>query len=958
MGDQGSGTQNIGGIAVAIAALIGIPTAIVNTFDSLWLGLIVATILVIALTFCTAVGQKLTEKWAGPVADGIHCLSARLFSGYRRYYLRHAIEFEHRSFDVKGLSTQNTYTLELERIFVDLSLAPIAPHQVSGNPINDLPKALQSGRHSIWQYLQLQNGELPHLAVLGAPGSGKTTLMKYMALSLALKRKAKVSPDLPDLLPILLFLRDHAKAIAEQADYTLIKGIETEIAHLGRKPPVGWFEQTLKRGRSLILLDGLDEVGEPDLRRKVVAWVEKQLHAYGQMHAYGQNPFVITSRPFGYRDNPISGVTVLEVRPFTAPQVEHFVHNWYLANEIKSQQRDDAGVHRDARKGAVDLLSRLWSTPALSDLAVNPLLLTMIATVHRYRSSLPGRRVELYAEICEVFLGKRQQAKGLQLDLTPAQRQTVLEPLAFHMMRNRLREIDMAAAGKVIEDVLARVGTANAAGDFLTDTQNNSGLLIERENGIYAFAHLTFQEYLAAVHIQRHKLEQELSNQIADSWWHETIRLYAAQADASPIIEACLAGHPIEVPALVLAIECQEEAKEIAPGLRQRLNELLSEEFETMAPETSDAISEALLKLRLKRLIRIDDEHDIDGSLISNGEYQLFLDESGRFGKNHKPDHWIGERYPKGRAHDPILGVRHEDAEAFCGWLTVREEGAWTYRLPSVEEGNRTAPKGNPSAGYWALGEAGGGGDFVDAVEGGERKPLHLAHLACDLAQDHDLAHDLAHDFALARAGDIAFARVLTPSLARDLALDRALALARDIARDFARDRALAQDHDLALALARDFDFALIVVHDPSHGLLGILDSDLQPVCDQLCRIVDLLTDRDRKFPRESDNKTRKPLGTLCALATIYLTAFLFRSVSFQVIAGWPARTKKKYGIETFKVSADRCATITAAASTAIQQVQELHRRFKGKSDPFEGIRILRERAKPKSPPGEAAPRL
>ncbi|MCA9931692.1 MAG: hypothetical protein KC419_24585, partial [Anaerolineales bacterium] len=127
--------------------------------------------------------------------------------------------------------------------------------------------------------------------------------------------------------------------------------------------------------------------------------------------------------------------------PFSIMQVEQFVHRWYLANEIMSAQREDPGVQMEARSGAEDLLMRLRRAHVLLDMAVNPLLLTMIATVHRYRSSLPGRRVELYAEICEVFLGKRQQARGLAFDLTPAQKQRVLQPLAYHMMHEKQREI-------------------------------------------------------------------------------------------------------------------------------------------------------------------------------------------------------------------------------------------------------------------------------------------------------------------------------------------------------------------------------------------------------------------------------------------------------------------------------------------------------------------------------------
>jgi hypothetical protein len=51
------------------------------------------------------------------------------------------------------------------------------------------------------------------------------------------------------------------------------------------------------------MLDGLDEVGDSDSRRLVWKWVEKQ------MLSYGNNFYMITSRPFGYRDNPQSCAT-------------------------------------------------------------------------------------------------------------------------------------------------------------------------------------------------------------------------------------------------------------------------------------------------------------------------------------------------------------------------------------------------------------------------------------------------------------------------------------------------------------------------------------------------------------------------------------------------------------------------------------------------------------------------
>ena len=83
------------------------------------------------------------------------------------------------------------------------------------------------------------------------------------------------------------------------------------------------------------------------------------------MIAYGvQDRFVITSRPFGYRDNALSGVMVSGACPFTFEQIRHFVQNWYRTNEVMSSQKDDPGVRMRANAGAQDLLRQIQQTTA------------------------------------------------------------------------------------------------------------------------------------------------------------------------------------------------------------------------------------------------------------------------------------------------------------------------------------------------------------------------------------------------------------------------------------------------------------------------------------------------------------------------------------------------------------------------------------------------------------------
>jgi len=745
---------------------------------------------VFLLGFVGKVWRELEASWVKSTAAWFDHWIQNVISRYRKKYC-HYLRYQHRDFDVKGLSTLGTYTLELDQVFVELRIDPTVPQKVTANPIPALQSQLD-GIHAIWDYLASTPLSNQHLVIIGPPGSGKTTLLKHVTLTLVSPRKLHHLPRyarIPHKLPILLFLRDHVTALKEQANFSLVDAL---LDHLKKweqpTPPQGWVERQLTRGRCIIMLDGLDEVADPDVREAVVNWVERQ------MAAYRRNRFIVTSRPFGYRSNPLRGVTVLGVRSFTVEQVEWFIHKWYLANEIMSKQKDDAGVRMRAKADAKALLQQLRNTPALFALTVNPLLLTMIATVHRYGWELPGNRVTLYAEICEVFLGKRQKARGQVLDLTPAQIQLVLEPLAYYLMVKGIRDIAFDEVGTVIEESLKRVSSRMTPEAFLRLVENASGLLIEQDNGVYSFAHLTFQEYLAATYIREKHLGHTLVAQVGATWWQETIRLYCAMADATPIIAACLAGdHPSAV-SVELAIDCDKEAREVQVEVRTRLDILLKQGMEDPEPERQHVIAEALLARRLRQMVYLKDETYIDTLLITCVEYQLFLDEQRARGFSLQPDHWTSDHFPPGQGNAPVLGVRPSYATRFCTWLTEREPGPWLYRLPEAGELEKERDKGILSklpadTGYW----------LKDAQRfAWARETLILPSNVVPELVDQTLNLALAPDRVFDR--DRARARAFALARARDLALnpDRALALDRAFALDLALDRTLTYREELS----------------------------------------------------------------------------------------------------------------------------------------------------------------
>jgi energy-coupling factor transporter ATP-binding protein EcfA2 len=598
------------------------------------------------------------------------------------------LRYQNRDFDIKGLSTQTDHTLELEQVFVELKLQTQVAHRTTSDPLQLIPAKFRGESYPIWRFLSLLSQEEkiqnPKIVIVGPPGCGKTTLLKHMALLLTLPPQNVQFKELKfRKIPILFYLRDHVAEVQNNAAVMLPEIAEANIAKWDVSIPPNWFSKNLKDGECLVLLDGLDEVADLAGRRKIVAWLEKQIHAYPG------NAFIITSRPHGYKENTITGVSVLEVMPFNRSQIDNFVQKWYLANEVKSHLSDDPGVRMAARSGAEDLLRRLEKTPTLMELAVNPLLLTMIATVHRYRSALPGRRVELYKEICEVFLGKRQESKGIPLDLVPAQKQFILQTLAFHMMIGNIREIRKVDALEIIKAPLAMVAPNLEAETFLKSIEQQSGLLLERELGIYSFAHKTFQEYLASMYFLDKNLESELYGRINEEWWHEVIKLYSAQSDATKIITTCLDQDPPTATALSLAIQCLEEAHQVQPRLREITEKILLENAEDRDPDLRKIIAQALLSNRIKHLAAISPSIFIDVKPLTNAEYQVFVDEMLWRGKgDFYPVHWTTKTFPSGTAHMPVVGLTPSDAIAFCEWLTEMHAGSgeWYFRLPLRDE--------------------------------------------------------------------------------------------------------------------------------------------------------------------------------------------------------------------------------------------------------------------------------
>jgi formylglycine-generating enzyme required for sulfatase activity len=164
-------------------------------------------------------------------------------------------------------------------------------------------------------------------------------------------------------------------------------------------------------------------------------------------------------------------------------------------------------------------------------LAERPLLLTLIAFLHRNRHELPHRRAALYQELLDLLVKKWEKARFAVKDAEEAKSQPslsaflqvgyeaiylVLERLAFNA--HARQKINEKGVADIAEDSLV-VALNKLVIEHNPDNPVNAPLLQNylrdrvgilnlrggdnQENSVYSFPHRSFQEYLAASYLSR-----------------------------------------------------------------------------------------------------------------------------------------------------------------------------------------------------------------------------------------------------------------------------------------------------------------------------------------------------------------------------------------------------------------------------------------------------------------------
>lgn len=437
---------------------------------------------------------------------------------------------------------------------------------------------------------------IPRLVILGDPGGGKTTLLRWLATAYLLRREGDSQlaslPDaesLPaiDWLPILVRCRDLEKANVGQAtlDDLLSRTLaKMQVSDSQSDALIAFLRGELEGGRALLLVDGLDEIADPGQRAAFCAQLETIARCFAQA------PIIATSRIVGYREmrrrlgEGFAHAALAELAP---EEKDEFIERWCkvtIADPAKS-----AGEAEKLQRG-------IHGTDRIERLTTNPMLLTTMALVQRRVGKLPNRRHKLYWEAVGVLLNWRAEVED---PMDPDEALPQLEYLAYAMCDRGVQRLRRDETLGLLEGVRRdypniRPIHGRTPEVFLADLERRTGLLVEvgevthggRPVPTYEFRHLTFQEYLAALALVEGRFPghkpgttlaervQPLAGCIADTPgrhgaterlvtenWREALRLCIVSCnddDVNPALEGIL--KPVrpeeERPRAILAMLC------------------------------------------------------------------------------------------------------------------------------------------------------------------------------------------------------------------------------------------------------------------------------------------------------------------------------------------------------------------------------------------------------------------
>jgi hypothetical protein len=399
--------------------------------------------------------------------------------------------------------------------------------------------------------------------VRGAPGQGKSTLSQYIA---QVHRSAFVSEDLrpalfPDiarpLFPIRVDLSDYGRWISGID----IFDTESDTQKRGKKRPAAscglehfladvmtdaggstitadGVQDLLDLIPSLVILDGLDEVGRPAMRAQVVTEIDK-FAIRGRTYDIPPR-IVVTTRPSTNElpEPSPDHFEVIVLSPLTADQRADYLRKWSAVRGIFGA----AGRRlRTAYKAKI-------AEPYLEELAGNPMQLTILLDLlHKHGEATPDQRTTLYDAYVDMLLMREANKHPDTVRKHQLELRSIIPFLGWHLHAHN--EADRLNSSMSVADLKASIrhyqrthgNRENIVDELFEAASDRLWALTSKVDGTYEFEVLSLREYFAANFLFKFAGEEirgfdrgtVLRELLRRPYWLNTARFYGGNAEGT-----------------------------------------------------------------------------------------------------------------------------------------------------------------------------------------------------------------------------------------------------------------------------------------------------------------------------------------------------------------------------------------------------------------------------------------
>lgn len=436
--------------------------------------------------------------------------------------------------DIVGISSKRGRTLEAGRYPIQDLYTPLRVREVG---LREGPGRFVEDRGA--PALSRVFNDSERLLIEGEPGAGKTTFLRLVTNALSRDRLGEAPPQgtkswraaLLGLdgaaapLPIYLRLGNLAPLLDEQDPRREVKEHERWVLdlldHLSTRN--GWtisrsaWERELHKGRAVLLFDGLDEVADPSLRRRLFDVFRAALGAWPKCRV------VVTTRPIDTTPVETLGFAKATVAELSTNDIRRFLAGWVagLYGQELGHMDPASSEYRSKLEGAI------CTRPEIRRIAHNPVMLTCLCVIHwNERKELPEGRTRVYEAVLQWLLTAREDLRKKEGEgySTRLAWQALMD-IALNMMGPagaKRSAIDLIDAARLVAPRLGRAlkiegreEQVQAAERWIETECLISGIVVRTGVAQVRFWHLTFQEFLAA----RRLSELGGADVGDDCWW-------------------------------------------------------------------------------------------------------------------------------------------------------------------------------------------------------------------------------------------------------------------------------------------------------------------------------------------------------------------------------------------------------------------------------------------------------